>query len=1586
MARSAIPAHVGWQCGRDGRSSMMTSLRNPLQTKISARPIGRKFAVWCVSLAAALIAAFFGGAAFAQSELKATPASQPAKFDPQAIYSPQVDNIRQETQSLSQYATRTIGTAGHDSFIIQLEEKIRKIPNVKIWKHPFSVVAPVTKKSQLTVENLPDKNGSHAVYPIWPANVRLNTTPKDGIKGRLIYVGQGTMDELPPPEGPNSLLGQIAVMETTGGANWRYAADAGANAIILLGNPQETQTQLHSNIVSVPVNMPRFYIPAGPLADALRTAKPEASAKPAGHLLSDVAWQNVNADNFYVLVKPRAGSEAEQQAIAVVVPIDGMSVVPDLAPSAGGTVNVATALEMLRFYAANPPDRPLMFLFCDAYGINERGIREMFLALAADLNVENRERRDDQEDYDTYSTDMALANELKELSQQSDLLPFLKKVSTDRYRSLYRYIRDESARQTVRDDEEIGRLRLRIAQLSGQNNTESAIAEAEAAITKLRASRDEAMVAMSQLTGRRDLPSVSQEGQFQVAGRMWQAAYRRIAGQYEELGNIMQARRMRGQIRSEMLNELGIPSQNTPIGFVLGLDLSDAGVSAGPSLYCDFYKHNETASSQEFTKWLADVYRKVGTSLWSGKLIDSVDSRAIIGFGEAPESFTVGYMANITGSAKSFGVPGVTWATLNAERMRVDTPQDVYGRLDWRRLDGQILATLVLMERMVRPSAMQAVGLTSDEFVMPKAISGRWITISGVVVDQSPGEPVPRLPMNGFLATMANGIAAGGRGSLAKMSPCGGVRRDEFIFTGMDGKFRFDAVPGHIGDIPGKEYEMVNLFLQAYQLDGDGKIRRAVDLRKIGRGVLLGINIKTRQKTPLRAVVFSCEELSGTVFYDARYLLPLPRSTVLDVRRGSEPQRLNLTMSNGLMSCLLEPGLKWEMIVRAGVTRNRMLLLNVMDPDDVKVRPGFVLRDALLGYRMNQPPFQVWRMTAEDFYNLNELRLDEYRKAGITSAAIEKLRDRTKDLLDKDDQPAATSQPTTAPVSAREYWLASSGALSNELRAYQAVCDMANDVIRGAIFLLLMLLPLSYVLERLLVATPHIYRQIGICFGIFAIMAAGLWSFHPAFRISSQPLMIVMAFAIIFMSLLVISMIFSKFQSGLAEMRSGRAEASGATTSKWGLVSTAVRLGIANMRRRKLRTVLTATTIVLVTFALLCFMSTSNYEGQKESVIDVQSPFTGSLVRDPSGLALPEITKEYIVNVANSSADVSATSQRPVARRYWWCNQTNAQWRVHLLNPADGKQTVIMAGLGLDKNEAVLTPSLAKICPNWDRFAELADKYARTLQAGQSMSAGTDVGEVVGGCYISTRTAKELGVSAGGKIIIAGHVLELVGTFDSTEFDRQIWDMDGKPLTPADYSALTDVQRQQLIEKDLNQIASELESGSAGGPDKDLRRLSSAAVVILPAEMLAGTFDNKRDCGLRSIAVGATNASDAQAFSNELAKRLGYPIYYGATAQSGAADDSVRTVATTPLLPKAPKSIFIPLIIAAGIIFNTMLSSIADRKKEIHVYTSLGLAPLHVGVLFLAEAITYGLMGSVFGYVAGQGVATSISSLGWMGG
>lgn len=63
--------------------------------------------------------------------------------------------------------------------------------------------------------------------------------------------------------------------------------------------------------------------------------------------------------------------------------------------------------------------------------------------------------------------------------------------------------------------------------------------------------------------------------------------------------------------------------------------------------------------------------------------------------------------------------------------------------------------------------------------------------------------------------------------------------------------------------------------------------------------------------------------------------------------------------------------------------------------------------------------------------------------------------------------------------------------------------------------------------------------------------------------------------------------------------------------------------------------------------------------------------------------------------------------------------------------------------------------------------------------------------------------------------------------------------------------------------------------------------------------------------------------------------------------------------------------ILVPLFIAAFIILNSMLSAVHERVKEIAIYSSVGLSPMHIAGLFVAESVVYAVVGAVFGYTLG---------------
>ncbi len=1439
-----------------------------------------------------------------------------------------VSAVRADVEWLAAKPTRVVGTRPHDEAVSELLDRIEAIQGAQVVVQEFPVVVPQIEKAELTVSD-GGRKGVYRIYPVWPAGVRLNSTPEEGISGNLVYVGEGEYGKPPGKIPARTLRGHIAVMEMTAGHRWKSASSVGAMAVILLGSDDETTHHAHSHLVPIPIYVPRFYVPEGPLAAALRRG--EISR---GTIYAQARWTTVTATNIYAAVTPREPSEAG--AIAIGIPMDSMSVVPELAPGADAAVDAAFGLNALRRFAANPPRRPVLFTFIDGYAFDQRGLREMLVTLAADPQGRIAEEIDtqDRERLEEYAAHKELAKGLG-LDRES-----MSKLHWSENKSLRRYVKDEWAREVVRIEEKMHPRRLekhgllrekreleeKLKAAGNGPHSEKARSDLDslngrledlvAVIDDLAERRAKRNSAQMYLLTRVEIPKDGER--LELAREIWRRARHRIFTQLKELEETLKRRDHRLEIRSHVSEALGRGAgvdKDRPIAFLLGIDISDAGIAVGPSFRDSYLRVNTKGNAGSFCRWVEELERERGESLWPADLRHAVDLSTVTGM-EPVDAHTVGNVAAFTGPAQSFALPAVTWATLDAPRVREDTAADVHGALDWERLEGQICATMVMSEMVANSD--------TERFDPTTRSRPHWCRAWGTIVDQCPGEPVPRLPMPGYLTTLV-GQPRYSRPGSTYFFPVTGIRRQSFAFTGIDGRFVFDAVAGSRDGALGPHY------VQSYDLSPDGRIVRAVNMQKAGRGVRLTVNVASVNPAGARAVVFSCGELSMVELFDPRFLVNLSSMKIIDAKRTCVPQRMNLSAYAGMVSCQLEPDTVWQMVLRASIAGNRMALLNMETP-----KKGTRIRDAMKGFRLGKPfPLHPLHIAARDFYRLDRRRLDDYTEAGITSEAIEKLQERTKIFLELADR-AVEDDDGAALFSA------ASGAMANEVRVYQAVRDTANDVVRGAIFLLLMLVPFAYALERLFFSSAHIWKQIAGVIGIFTTMTLILWQYHPAFEISGQPMMVIMAFAVISMSLMVISVVYGKFKTSLEDLQSGRAEASGAKTSRAGLAGTAIRVGIANMRRRKFRTVLTSLTIVLITFAMLCFMSTSSYIGHREIGLGRTARFTGVLIRQSSSRAMPPAALTHLRR--------SVRGDRSIVARYWWSNQGNAGWRFHLRNRKNGASVSLTAALGVAPAEAELS-GIDRACPSWEKFSE---------------------GD---GCYLPEEAVTQLGVIPGDKVVMAGLELTYLGMLDASMFHEDIKRLDGELILPLDYSKLDADERSAKTSTGMEQLTAELESGTALAADEGVPYVSARSVAIVPASLLAEVPGST----LRSVSVRTETEDEARELAGELAKRLAFPVYYGSKKD-------VRVLASTPLLPKAPKSLIIPVIIAGMIIFNTMLSSIAERRREIYIYTSLGLAPLHVGFLFLAEAVTYALMGSIFGYIVGQGMATVFSALGWMGG
>jgi hypothetical protein len=99
--------------------------------------------------------------------------------------------------------------------------------------------------------------------------------------------------------------------------------------------------------------------------------------------------------------------------------------------------------------------------------------------------------------------------------------------------------------------------------------------------------------------------------------------------------------------------------------------------------------------------------------------------------------------------------------------------------------------------------------------------------------------------------------------------------------------------------------------------------------------------------------------------------------------------------------------------------------------------------------------------------------------------------------------------------------------------------------------------------------------------------------------------------------------------------------------------------------------------------------------------------------------------------------------------------------------------------------------------------------------------------------------------------------------------------------------------------------------------------------------------------------------------ADQLSGWLGLPLFVG---ENGIWYHS----ASTTLRYQGVANLIVPILIVIFITLNTMIGHVHERQREIATYTSVGLAPTHVGFLFIVEALSLAVISTVIGYILAQ--------------
>jgi len=1209
-----------------------------------------------------------------------------------------------------------VGSAGYYAAGKYLEGEIGKLPGVELQKHEFGVMTPVTEWATLSMAGGRVEN----VYPFWPAQIRTCSTPVGGISGKVVYAGECRYEELRPA----SLKGQIAVIEASAGGRWPEVFYQGARAALVLGSDQTSWVDLKEDDLRIPVNFPRFYVPPGRLGDDLRGGRISW-----GTIKASVKWERRVGVNYYALVGGAKGGKKKGAALMFSVPLDSTSLVPDLSPGASQAVQAAAGLGLVRDLAKHPWGRPVVVFFSGADGIQFLVTRNMLMALGSPGESWGEQMREVDANIGEVRGEIeeasAARQSLQKLAGAGDrglvqrILEIVDADALEVQDRLFR-LRNESDANSAEiakmegEQQELNQLRAMFRDRPGELSRAGFAAEAREYIDR----------AIARLGGRDDRGSRENQGRPspQPSPGVPGEGVRGVEGDSGGDGLVQEYTARKGELerRVELHQWLagaeGAKQQGRLIELLVGLDLSDRGYRVGPMSFGFFQRAGNGAMGEvsPFTQWMLgrgeDFANHVAGSAWWGKVGGEIDMGPLRGLRSA-NSFLAGPLPLGSEMAFGWGVPGLSMVTLDDLRLRRDTPTDTLDRIDVGVVVAQLNGVRELFAHAWSDPAFRGSGRVRE------LNAG----FTGQVVSASAGRPVPDLPREGFVATYSY-ILNGGVDQ--KIPPLGampwvlGIRRTEVQACDSLGQYRFEGLPQFPSDVLVGPFNATNdmqtFAVNVYRIDPlSGEITATTDYGRQAEDIKWSADIK-QEVPPLRSLPFDCEEYSLSGLYDPRFLQTLGAVSVLDARRGAEAEHYSVWLDNMMLAGFSEPGARSDLLIRYGAIGNRLILVNVPASGDGEGR-GYTA-----GELNGLGPLAL--ATARDFYRLDDARLENYRRAGVSSELVDELHRDAGEELGRAEEAQRGDDGVALMRSA-------TGAWANEARVYDAAQSMARDVVRAAIFLLMICVPFSFCMERLLIASPNVYRQLAGMGAIFAVMTGALWTFHPAFKISASPLMIVLAFAIIFMSGLVIVVLYQKFDAELKRMRTGRVAASGASFGRMSVLMSAVLLGIANMRRRKFRTLLTSVTIVLITFVVLWFTSTSRFLGTTTVATGVASSHRGIMLRQRGFRPIPEMMADQLRAVLGDPA-LKLGKARVVER--WWGVSADPmdEYEIVVGEGGHAREFGVPAVLGLSPGEQGVSRAAEVI--GADKFARLEKGELNIAYLSGGMAATWGCGKGIG--------------------------------------------------------------------------------------------------------------------------------------------------------------------------------------------------------------------------------------------------------------
>ncbi|KAB1439005.1 FtsX-like permease family protein [Pseudodesulfovibrio senegalensis] len=1263
--------------------------------------------------------------------------------------------------------------------------------------------------------------------------------------------------------------GAVVMLDMDSGRNWGNAALLGARALIFIGSGNDpTPKALFENKVELtPVDLPMFWMSETEAEARFRgRLTPGAPSWLDRVLLTSKARWEQARVQNVYCMIPGTDPKRSEQVLILEAPYDSTAYVNGHAPGADEASSMATLMEIARDLRKNPPARSVLLLGTGAHSQAQAGMREFTAALV----TENSE----------------LAEQVAGLEKRLE--------RTARVRQLLDRPEPLAIEGLAPDEVDMLREAFRVATRNAQDLLTNDLMRMRMLARGKGLQKDVAPQDGKTFDIKRRIKRVAAR-RLKLKRLYWVQSSRTDVGPDPEEAEILlrylePARHWQGRVHRDLAARLESAQSALRLKEVLG----ERRIAAHMSLYLS--SHGKGVGG--FDKgWLYDLKPEVNRTRFFSPVHDLFQDAAAT----LPKKLKPLYHGTLRPSRlrtwESYlpdtpemggepmalaGFPGFTLATVHDVRPAWKTPYDQPDRVDFGYLRQQAQVVRTLARALVDKPLADAGKRAKDRFVV---LGGRAnLMRKGEIFPDKPGTDMVVLCYQ--WATRTYGM------------------------VDTDGRFR---IPG----LASKKVSYHKAVLEGLRFDQDtGLAQWAVDKPKTGKDAYRVKLKRNRMETDL--TLFTCTQTTVFNMFDSRTFKYLYRPKLIDARTEAPPvsywySRLD-TRQSTMGTLFLEPDVPIKLTLSDTVLDKKELLLNA-DPEHPQ-GVGYLARS------WPTIPMTEYR-AANDMWNLVTPRVRNLETKGIVNQ-------RVRDLTRKGREELEQAREYRGELRWDAFMEASRSSLAKATRVYNEVDSIQKDVLVGVLFYVALFMPFAYCMERLLFGFADIKKRIGAFLGLLTAIIGAVYLVHPAFELTYSPMVVILAFFILTLSLLVSMIIFFRFEREMVELQRRSKHMKLTDISPAAAFTAAFVLGVGNLRRRPVRTALTLATLVILTFTIMNFTTVKSVNQKGWSEFSDTASYHGLFMKNFNWTDLPT----EALNVVSDAY----RGKGVVAPRVWY-----------------------ETGMTGDKSHAPVIPLTMK-----DRTANA--RAVIGLSYLEPQVSGLDRMLVEGRwftpgerhvCMLPERIARQLDVRPGGSVSVWGVSYTVTGIFADTGL-RDNPDLDGEPMTPIVYPSRAAVQMSEVEAEAMG------EGEDVVDYESRYQHIAGYDTVIIPAELLLSLG---RTGHLKGLAVRETDP-DSEA---TLGDRFGLMIF------RGGPDGTSLFFTSNTVNYSGVANILIPLCISILIVLNTMIGSVHERRPEIAVYTSVGLAPPHVAFLFIAEALAFAVISVVIGYLLAQVSAVALS-------